>query len=75
MRPLGYLGRSLLSTSLLFILVIRIAPAYIEPGYGGFLLKILVASLAGMVLAWRRLRTTIKLLFSKLFSRTHKQDE
>jgi hypothetical protein len=54
--------------ALLALILARLTLAYLEPSPSSFLLKILISGLAGLVLAYRFIWRTIRLLFSKFVS-------
>jgi hypothetical protein len=74
MKPTRCIGWAFVFNAFLFWTLARIAGAYLEPGRKSFFLKILVASLVGMALVFRRVWKTMLLLFSKPDSEKQKQD-
>lgn len=74
MKRSGNPTRLLAAGGLLFLLLIRLAPAYLEPGSTSFLLKILIAGLTGILLVYRGFWKSLRHLISKLTSRRRKQD-
>jgi hypothetical protein len=47
---------------------------YIDPGSGSIVLQLLIAAVTGAVFVLVRIRTQIKLFFSRLFSKSEKKN-
>ncbi len=73
MKPTRRFGRAFVLNAFLFWVLAGLARAYLEPGATSFLLKIIISSLVGIVLVFRPVWRSIRLLFSKPDSRKQKQ--
>jgi hypothetical protein len=74
MKPSKHVGRAFVFNAFLFSILAWMGRAYLEPGAGSFLLKILISSLVGFILVFRRIWSTIRFLFSKKDSKKQEKE-